>query len=28
LPAAGMPWQVRQMPMDRPVKERLPVLAA
>jgi len=28
LPAAGMPWQVRQMPMDRPVKERLRVLAA
>jgi saccharopine dehydrogenase (NAD+, L-lysine-forming) len=28
LPAAGMPWHVRQMPMERPVKERLRVLAA
>ena len=28
LPAAGMPWKVRQMPMDRLVKDRLRVLAA
>lgn len=28
LPAAGMPWQVRQMPVERPAKDRLRVLAA
>lgn len=28
LPAAGMPWQVRQMTMERPGKDRLRVLAA
>jgi saccharopine dehydrogenase-like NADP-dependent oxidoreductase len=28
LPAAGMPWQVRQMPVERPAKGRLRVLAA
>jgi saccharopine dehydrogenase-like NADP-dependent oxidoreductase len=28
LPAAGMPWQVRQMPVERPAKDRLRILAA
>jgi len=28
LPSAGMPWQVRQMPAERPAKGRLRVLAA
>lgn len=28
LPAAGMPWQVRQMTMERPGKDRLRILAA
>lgn len=28
LPSAGMPWQVRQMPVERPAKGRLRVLAA
>jgi len=28
LPAAGMPWQVRQMPMERPGRDRFRVLAA